>query len=112
MAFKVTQDYYSFTEGVIFKILSCLQLPGLLSLSTKFLPTVMNLLKKLAEEGQGQGQGQGQTNGEPQRNPTLAAKSFRSSANDHGGLSSTGSSEVTSENGDELSSPTFDRKVK
>ncbi|KAL0743708.1 hypothetical protein Bca4012_085221 [Brassica carinata] len=27
-------------------------LPGLLSLSTKFLPTVMNLLKKLAEEGQ------------------------------------------------------------
>jgi len=28
------------------------QLPGLLSLSTKFIPTVMNLLKKLAEEGQ------------------------------------------------------------
>ncbi|MBA0552018.1 hypothetical protein Golob_022861, partial [Gossypium lobatum] len=27
-------------------------LPGLLSLSTKFLPTVMNLLRKLAEEGQ------------------------------------------------------------
>ncbi|XP_068652161.1 protein ROOT HAIR DEFECTIVE 3-like [Aristolochia californica] len=27
-------------------------LPGLLALSTKFLPTVMNLLKKLAEEGQ------------------------------------------------------------
>jgi hypothetical protein len=27
-------------------------LPGLLSLSTKFIPTVMNLLKKLAEEGQ------------------------------------------------------------
>uniref|UniRef100_M4EF29 GB1/RHD3-type G domain-containing protein n=1 Tax=Brassica campestris TaxID=3711 RepID=M4EF29_BRACM len=27
-------------------------LPGLLSLSTKFLPTVMNLLKKLAEDGQ------------------------------------------------------------
>ncbi|CAA7016790.1 unnamed protein product [Microthlaspi erraticum] len=28
------------------------QLPGLLSLSTKLLPTVMNLLRKLAEEGQ------------------------------------------------------------
>nr|GMD30502.1 protein ROOT HAIR DEFECTIVE 3-like isoform X2 [Ipomoea batatas] len=77
-------------------------LPGLLSLSTKFLPTVMNLLKKLAEEGQGQGQ----TNGEPQRNPILAAKSSRSD------MSSTGSSEVTSENGDEFTSPSFDRKVK
>ncbi|XP_031092080.1 protein ROOT HAIR DEFECTIVE 3-like [Ipomoea triloba] len=75
-------------------------LPGLLSLSTKFLPTVMNLLKKLAEEGQGQ------TNGEPQRNPILAAKSSRSD------MSSTGSSEVTSENGDESTSPSFDRKVK
>lgn len=78
------------------------QLPGLLSLSTKFLPTVMNLLKKLAEEGQGQGQ----TNGEPQRNPILAAKSSRSD------MSSTGSSEMTSENGDEFTSPSFDRKVK
>ncbi|KAJ1420931.1 ROOT HAIR defective 3 GTP-binding family protein [Sesbania bispinosa] len=28
-------------------------LPGLLSISTKFLPTVMNLLKRLAEEAQG-----------------------------------------------------------
>ncbi|CAH9087364.1 unnamed protein product [Cuscuta europaea] len=56
-------------------------LPGLISLSSKFLPTVMNLLKKLAEEGQSQ------TNG---------------------------SSEVTSENGDESSSnpATIDRKTK
>ncbi|CAH9056041.1 unnamed protein product [Cuscuta epithymum] len=56
-------------------------LPGLISLSSKFLPTVMNLLKKLAEEGQSQ------TNG---------------------------SSEVTSENGDESSSSpaTIDRKTK
>ncbi|XP_019198747.1 PREDICTED: protein ROOT HAIR DEFECTIVE 3-like [Ipomoea nil] len=82
-------------------------LPGLLSLSTKFLPTVMNLLKKLAE----QGQAQGQTNGVPQHNPPLAAKSFRS-GNDHGDLSSTGSSEVTTDNGDESTSPLFDRKVK
>lgn len=29
-----------------------MQLPGLLSISTKFLPTIMNLLKRLAEEGQ------------------------------------------------------------
>ncbi|KAK9136499.1 hypothetical protein Sjap_007093 [Stephania japonica] len=40
-------------------------LPGLLSLSTKFLPTVMNLLKKLAEEGHNP------TAAAPQRNPTL-----------------------------------------
>ncbi|CAN4089088.1 unnamed protein product [Withania somnifera] len=38
-------------------------LPGLLSLSTKFLPTVMNLLKRLAAEGQGM------TSGQPQGNP-------------------------------------------
>ncbi|KAG0557068.1 hypothetical protein KC19_11G100400 [Ceratodon purpureus] len=31
--------------------------PGLISVSTKLLPTVMNLLKKLAEEGQGVGSG-------------------------------------------------------
>lgn len=30
---------------------SQLQLPGIISVSTKFLPTIMNLVKKLAEEG-------------------------------------------------------------
>ena len=28
-----------------------IQVPGVLSLSTKFLPTIMNMLRKLAEEG-------------------------------------------------------------
>ncbi|KAL8458529.1 hypothetical protein ACS0TY_036160 [Phlomoides rotata] len=56
-------------------------LPGLISLSTKFLPTVMNLLKKLAEAGHGQ------ANASHQQNPPLSARS---------GFSSTASSEVTS----------------
>ncbi|KAF2323552.1 hypothetical protein GH714_036065 [Hevea brasiliensis] len=46
-------------------------LPGLISLSTKFLPTVMNLIKRLAEEGQMP------ASNDPQRNPAVAAKTFR-----------------------------------
>ncbi|RAL42419.1 hypothetical protein DM860_017599 [Cuscuta australis] len=87
-------------------------LPGLISLSSKFLPTVMNLLKKLAEQGQGQTTGNSSHN----HHPTIPSKSFRSSSIDRGDLSSTGSSEVTSENGDEPSSspaaPPTDRKTK
>lgn len=79
-------------------------LPGLLSLSTKFLPTVMNLLKKLAEEGQRHG------NTNTQQNPSLASKSFRSGASEYGEVSSSASSEVTSaENGTEYSSPVHDK---
>ncbi|KAL8522532.1 hypothetical protein ACS0TY_012625 [Phlomoides rotata] len=81
-------------------------LPGLLSLSTKFLPTVMNLLRKLAEEGQRP------ANADPQQNPPIPANSLPGN-NTHGysGMSSTGSSEVTSsENGTEYSSPPANRK--
>ncbi|PIN04365.1 hypothetical protein CDL12_23099 [Handroanthus impetiginosus] len=81
-------------------------LPGILSLSTKFLPTVMNLLRKLAEEGQGQ------ANAEPQRNPPVPAKTLRSGTNDYSDLSSTASSELTnSENGTEYSSPSARPKM-
>ncbi|KAG5619278.1 hypothetical protein H5410_019102, partial [Solanum commersonii] len=80
-------------------------LPGLLSLSTKFLPTVMNLLKRLAEEGQGM------ANGQPQGNPALSSKSFRGSTNDHGDVSTSGTSEVTSENGTEYSSSSVHDKA-
>lgn len=66
-----------------------LQLPGLISLSTKFLPTVMNIIKKLAEEGQVPA-----TN-DPRRNPALASKSFHNGVNASSEMSSTGSSEVT-----------------
>ncbi|KAM7483840.1 hypothetical protein LguiB_008423 [Lonicera macranthoides] len=76
-------------------------LPGLLSLSTKFLPTVMNLLRKLAEEGQAPAAANN-----PQRNAAVQSKSFQSGANDYGDMSSSGSSEVTNmENGNEYSSP-------
>lgn len=77
-------------------------LPGLLSLSTKFLPTVMNLLKRLAEEGQGV------ANGQPQGNPALASKSFRGSTSD---VSTSATSEVTSENGTEYSSSSLHDKT-
>ncbi|KAJ8553269.1 hypothetical protein K7X08_023947 [Anisodus acutangulus] len=81
-------------------------LPGLLSLSTKFLPTIMNLLKRLAEEGQGTSSGQ-----QPQGNPALAAKSFRGSTNDNGKVSTSTTSEVTSENGTEYSSSSLHDKT-
>ncbi|KAL6996332.1 Cell wall protein rhd3 [Sarracenia purpurea var. burkii] len=81
-------------------------LPGVLSLSTKFIPTVMNLLRRLAEEGQRV------ATPEPQRNPPLAAKSFQSGVNNNNGdLSSSASSEITSaENGTEYSSPPIRQK--
>ncbi|KAF6148812.1 hypothetical protein GIB67_038145 [Kingdonia uniflora] len=47
-------------------------LPGVLSLSTRFLPTVMNLLKKLAEEGQ-------MPSSNPQRNPADSISTVNSS---------------------------------
>ncbi|MED6109214.1 Cell wall protein rhd3 [Stylosanthes scabra] len=58
-------------------------LPALLSLSTKFLPTIMNLMKKLAEEGQAP-----ETNN-PQTNPSTSNQTAASTS------SSTGSSKVT-----------------
>lgn len=84
----------------------CFQLPGLLSLSTKFLPTVMNLLRKLAEEGQKP------PAPEPQRNRPVAANSFQSGSNNNGDVSSTASSEVTwSEIRTEYMSPSRQEKV-
>ncbi|KAK4395123.1 protein ROOT HAIR defective [Sesamum angolense] len=72
-------------------------LPGLLSISTKFLPTIMSLLRKLAEEGQGH------ANADPQHNHPLPARSSQSGTNDYN--SSSASSEVTSsETGNEYSS--------
>ncbi|KAL8260796.1 hypothetical protein R6Q59_024845 [Mikania micrantha] len=71
-------------------------LPGILSLSTKFLPTVTNLLRKLAEEGQ---------------KPVSANSEKTHSNHPHvlgnfqGVESSTGSSNVTMENGPEYTSP-------
>ncbi|CAH1422770.1 unnamed protein product [Lactuca virosa] len=64
-------------------------LPGILSLSTKFIPTVTNLLRKLAEQG------------ERPVNPT--PQTIQGSTS---GFSSTASSEVTNENEMEYTSPT------
>ena len=66
------------------------QLPGLISLSSKFLPTVMNLLKRLAEEGQNP-----MTN-DPNRNPALESRSFRNGVSASSSMSSSASSEVIS----------------
>ncbi|CAM8920411.1 unnamed protein product [Rhodiola kirilowii] len=65
-------------------------LPGLLSLSTKFLPTVMNLLKKLAE------QGQAPAAANPQHNPLQVSKSIYSGVNGTTNVSSSNLSEITS----------------
>ncbi|XP_020697324.1 protein ROOT HAIR DEFECTIVE 3 [Dendrobium catenatum] len=86
-------------------------LPGILSLSTKFLPTVMNLLKKLADEGQRP------TASNTRRNPELDSKSFpndvnststssAASTNETSSNSTAASSNVTSsDNGVEYTSP-------
>ncbi|URD87803.1 GTP-binding protein that may be involved in cell development (By similarity) [Musa troglodytarum] len=69
-------------------------LPGLLSLSTRFLPTVMNILKRLADEGQRPAAP------EHNRNQELETKRFRN------GTHSNSSSNITSsESGIEYSSP-------
>ncbi|XWS18861.1 hypothetical protein CRYUN_Cryun32bG0081400 [Craigia yunnanensis] len=75
-------------------------LSGLLSLSTKFLPTVMNLLRKLAEEGQIPA-----TNN-PQRNPAVASKSFQNGSTSSDMSSSASSGVTSSRNGTKYSSPT------
>lgn len=82
-------------------------IPGLLSLSTKFLPTVMNLLRKLAEEGHKP------TPSDTQRNPSLPSTSFQGSSNVDNVLSASASSEITHpDNGSEYSSPSEHYKVK
>lgn len=72
-------------------------LPAVLSLSTKFVPTIMNILKRLADEGH--------TPAAPeQREMELQPKSTRNSSNSN--VTSAGSSSITSsENGPEYSSP-------
>ncbi|XP_061981237.1 protein ROOT HAIR DEFECTIVE 3-like [Populus nigra] len=62
-------------------------LPGLLSLSSKFVPTIMNLLKRLAEEGKQP------ATADPQRNAT---KSFQNGSSSFSDSSSSASSSVTS----------------
>ncbi|XP_022721539.1 protein ROOT HAIR DEFECTIVE 3-like isoform X2 [Durio zibethinus] len=75
-------------------------LPGLLSLSTKFVPTVINLLRKLAEEGQ-----MPATNN-PQRNPATASRSFQNGNTSIDTSSSASSGVTSSANGTQYSSPT------
>ncbi|KAL9235461.1 hypothetical protein vseg_010219 [Gypsophila vaccaria] len=79
-------------------------LPGLLSLSARFVPTIMNMLSRLAAQGNvPTTAGGGQTN-----QPPLAENSFRGGMNSNGGLS-TGSSRVTTdENDTEYSSSSKD----
>lgn len=74
---------------------ACLQVPGMLSLATKLLPTVMNLLRKLAEEGAKP------PTTDTRGNPLPGSKSFRNGVNTSSAVSSSASSEITSENGTE-----------
>lgn len=69
----------------------------MLSLSTKFLPTVMNLLRKLAEEGTKPAAS------DPRVNPNSlpGSTSFQKGVNPPSAMSSSASSEITSENGTE-----------
>ncbi|XP_024969122.1 protein ROOT HAIR DEFECTIVE 3-like [Cynara cardunculus var. scolymus] len=77
-------------------------LPGILSLSTKFLPTVTNLLRKLAEEGQRPTTTDAHSN---TSNPPQASRIIQGVVGSNSGFSSTASSEVTMENEVEYTSP-------
>ncbi|XP_038976898.1 protein ROOT HAIR DEFECTIVE 3-like [Phoenix dactylifera] len=73
-------------------------LPGLLSLSTKFIPTLMNILKRLADEGQRPAAP------ETRRNTEVDSKSFRNGV--YNNSTSDASSNISSsESGPEYSSP-------
>ncbi|KAL8256699.1 hypothetical protein R6Q59_028740 [Mikania micrantha] len=74
-------------------------LPGILSLTTKFLPTVTNLLRKLAEEGQTP------VNNNASRNNSDFPQQSRTFEGNNSGVSSTASSEVIMGNGMEYTSP-------
>ncbi|KVH97948.1 Root hair defective 3 GTP-binding, partial [Cynara cardunculus var. scolymus] len=78
-------------------------LPGILSLSTKVIPTVTNLLRKLAEEGQKPVITDSQRN--PSNHPQVLGTFQGVAAGDTNGLSSTASSDVTMENETEFTSP-------
>ncbi|KAK4269251.1 hypothetical protein QN277_022436 [Acacia crassicarpa] len=83
-------------------------LPGLISLSTRFLPTVMNIVRKLAEEAQNPAPNNAQRNPSGSNQNVVTARSnMSSSASSNATLSEKASSNVTSlENGSEYSSPT------
>ncbi|MBA0594960.1 hypothetical protein Gorai_011843, partial [Gossypium raimondii] len=75
-------------------------LPGLLSISTKFLPTVMNLLTKLAEQGQSPATNNPQTN-----SGATAFKSFQNGSSSSNTSSSASSGVTASGNDIDYSSP-------
>ncbi|XP_028792095.1 protein ROOT HAIR DEFECTIVE 3-like [Neltuma alba] len=81
-------------------------LPGLISLSTRFLPTVMNIIRKLAEEAQNPAPNNAQRNPSgSNHNAVTAGSNTSSSASSNASLSEKASSNVTSlENGGEYSS--------
>nr|GEV70739.1 protein root hair defective 3-like [Tanacetum cinerariifolium] len=78
-------------------------LPGILSLSTKFLPTVTNLLRKLAEEGERPASSEVHRN---TSSPPQASRVIQDGVGgSNSGFSSTASSEVTMEQEMEYTSP-------
>ncbi|KAG6469468.1 hypothetical protein ZIOFF_074185 [Zingiber officinale] len=75
-------------------------LPGLLSLSTKFLPTVMNILKKLADEGQRAAAPPGQRKQEDDE-----SKAYRNGVPSNGTSDTSSSVTSSSDRGLEYTSP-------
>ncbi|KAI4381040.1 hypothetical protein MLD38_007157 [Melastoma candidum] len=73
-------------------------LPGFISISSKIVPTIMNLLMKLAEEGQAP------VTNNPHRNTIAESRIHPNRVDTPSGMSSMGSSERTSENRTEYTS--------
>ncbi|GJN21104.1 hypothetical protein PR202_gb08552 [Eleusine coracana subsp. coracana] len=81
---------------IVFLVGKAFWLPAILSLSTKFVPTIMNILKRLADEGH--------RPAAPERQREMELQPTNSSS--HSNVTSAGSSSVTaSEIGPEYSSP-------
>lgn len=76
----------------------CFQLPGMISLSSKFIPTIMNLMRKLAEEGQAPAANNPQRRrlAEERQNSAANNPQRNSSENNSNAASSSASSNVTS----------------
>ncbi|KAK6264395.1 hypothetical protein SCA6_019829 [Theobroma cacao] len=96
-------------RSIFAKFASCFDLAGLISISSRFLPTVVNLLRRLAEEAQGH-----QTAEAPRQQPSMAFQSFRnqSQLNPTSSIpeSSVSSSVSASDGGIEYSSPNLTQR--
>ncbi|XP_021887568.1 protein ROOT HAIR DEFECTIVE 3 homolog 2-like [Carica papaya] len=85
-------------------------LPGLLSLSSRFLPTIMNLLRRLAEEAQGHQTQEVSRPSQSLPSQSLGNQSFKPLSSSSMPRSSVSSNIASSDDGDEYTSPSLTQR--